>query len=73
MNNAEKYFNTQLKNKEFKQNLDAVSEQVDLEWELERVKSQIKNGEDKNLILKEIEKLQKFIHSSLFLTPSLRV
>lgn len=73
MNNAEKYFTEQLKNKEFKQNLDAVSEQVDLEWELERVKTQIKSGEDKNLILKEIEKLQKFIHSSLFLTPSLRV
>lgn len=66
MNNAQKYFNKQMKNQEFKDNLNAVSEQVDIEWELERVKTQIQNDIDKNIILGELEKLQNFVHNTMF-------
>jgi methionine salvage enolase-phosphatase E1 len=66
MNNAQKYFSQQLENKEFKNALNTVSEQVDIEWELERVKNQIKNDVDKNVILSELEKLQNFVHNTMF-------
>ena len=50
MNNAQKYFNKQMENQEFKDGLNAVSEQVDIEWELERVKTQIQDDTDKSFI-----------------------
>jgi len=68
MNNAEKYFNKQMKNEEFKNSLNAVSEQVDIEWELERVKTQIQNNTDKHIILNELEKLQNFVHNTMFVS-----
>jgi hypothetical protein len=68
MNNAQKYFARQMENQEFKDGFNAVSEQVDIEWELERVKTQIKNDEDKNIILSELEKLQNFVHNTMFAT-----
>jgi len=37
-----------------------ILEQVDIEWELERVKKQIQNNIDKNIIIYELEKLQTF-------------
>jgi len=67
MNNAEMYFNQQKRNPEFMENYNQVSEQVDIEWELERVKNQIQNGTDKNIIIAELEKLQSFIHQAIFL------
>jgi len=67
MNNAEIYFNQQKQNPEFIENYNQISEQVDIEWELERVKNQIKNGTDKNIIISELEKLQSFIHQAIFL------
>ncbi|MDX9796224.1 MAG: hypothetical protein RBT24_05290 [Arcobacteraceae bacterium] len=66
MNNAQKYFNKQMENQKFKDSLNAVSEQVDIEWELERVKTQIQNDTDKNVILSELEKLQNFVHNTMF-------
>jgi methionine salvage enolase-phosphatase E1 len=66
MNNAQKYFNKQMQNQEFKDSLNAVSEQVDIEWELERVKTQIQNNTDKSIILNELEKLQNFVHNTMF-------
>jgi len=67
MNNAEIYFNQQKQNPEFIETYNQISEQVDIEWELERVKNQIKNGIDKNIIISELEKLQSFIHQAIFL------
>jgi methionine salvage enolase-phosphatase E1 len=67
MNNAEMYFNQQKQNPEFIETYNQISEQVDIEWELERVKNQIKNGIDKNIIISELEKLQSFIHQAIFL------
>jgi len=67
MNNAEMYFNQQKQNPEFIETYNQISEQVDIEWELERVKNQIKNGIDKNIIISELEKLQSFIHQTIFL------
>ena len=66
MNNAEKYFEEQKQNAEFTQNYNEISQQVDIEWELERVKEHIKNDTAKNIILHEIEKLQNFIHKASF-------
>ena len=66
MNSAEKYFEEQKKNSEFTQSYNEISQQVDIEWELERVKEHIKNGYAKNIILQEIEKLQNFIHQATF-------
>ncbi len=66
MNNAEKYFEEQKQNVEFIQSYDEISQQVDIEWELERVKEHIKNNTAKNIILHEIEKLQNFIHKASF-------
>lgn len=73
MTNAEKYFNEQMKNKEFAKTYNEISEQVDIEWELERVKNQIENNIEKNIIIKELEKLQKFVHSSMFLAKQKEV
>ncbi len=66
MNNAEKYFEEQKQNVEFIESYDEISQQVDIEWELERVKEHIKNNTAKNIILHEIEKLQNFIHKASF-------
>jgi hypothetical protein len=68
MNNAQKYFAKQMENEEFKDSLNSVSEQIDIEWELERVKTQIKNNTDKSIILNELEKLQNFVHNTMFVT-----
>lgn len=68
MNNAQKYFNKQMENQEFKYSLNAISEQVDIEWELERVKTQIQNDTDKSIILRELEKLQNFVHNTMFVS-----
>ncbi len=66
MNTAETYFEEQKQNPEFVQSYNEISEQVDIEWELERVKQHIKNNTAKNIILQEIEKLQNFIHKTTF-------
>jgi hypothetical protein len=66
MTNAQKYFNEQMQNGEFSKCYNQISEQVDIEWELERVKNQILNNTEKSIITKEIEKLQKFVHNSMF-------
>jgi methionine salvage enolase-phosphatase E1 len=66
MNSAQSYFNQQMQNQEFKDTLNSISEQVDIEWELERVKTQIQNDTDKGTIIKELEKLQKFVHNTMF-------
>jgi len=67
MTNAEQYFQEQMKNKEFTQAYNEVSEQIDLEWRLERVKSYVKNNAEKNIIIQELEKLQEFVHNAVFL------
>jgi len=72
MNNAEIYFNQQKQNPEFVETYNQISEQVDIEWELERVKNQIKNGIDKNIIISELEKLQSFIHQAMFIPTQIR-
>ena len=66
MNTAEKYFEEQKRNPEFIQSYNEISEQVDIEWELERLKQHIKNNTAKEIILQEIEKLQNFIHKATF-------
>ena len=67
MNNAEMYFNKQKQNHEFIENYNQISKQIDIEWELERVKNQVQNDTDKNIIIAELEKLQSFIHKAIFL------
>ena len=66
MNNAEKYFEKQKQNIEFTQSYNEITQQIDIEWELERVKKHIENNYAKNTILQEIEKLQNFIHQATF-------
>ena len=66
MTNAQKYFDEQMQNKDFAQSYSEISEQIDIEWELERVKNQIQDNTEKNIIIKELEKLQEFVHSSMF-------
>jgi len=73
MNNAEKYFQQQKQNPEFNEQYQQISEQVDIEWELERMKNQIKKGIDKNIIIAQVEKLQDFIHQAMFIPQSNRV
>ncbi len=68
MTNGEKYFQEQMKNSEFKKNYLAVSEQIDIEWELERVKNHIQNNTEKNIIIQELEKLQSFVHNTMFIS-----
>ena len=67
MNNAERYFAKQKENLEFVESYNQISEQIDIEWELEKVKKHIEKDESKNIILREIEKLQKFIHNARFI------
>ena len=66
MNNAEKYFNQQKQNPDFVTSYNAISEQMDIEWELERVQKHIKEDYSKNIILEELAKLQNFIHQATF-------
>ena len=66
MTNAQRYFDEQMQNKDFAQSYSEISEQIDIEWELERVKNQIQDNTEKNIIIKELEKLQEFVHSSMF-------
>ena len=65
-NNAQKYFEKQKQNPEFVEHYSRISEQVDIEWELERVKNQLQSNVDKNLIITELEKLQHFMHEATF-------
>jgi hypothetical protein len=44
MNSAEQYFEQQKQNKEFTQSYNEITHQVDIEWELERVKNIIENN-----------------------------
>ena len=67
MTKAEQYFQEQMKNEEFAQAYSEVSEQVDLEWRLERVKTYVKDNAEKNIIIQELEKLQEFVHNAVFL------
>jgi len=73
MNNAEQYFNLQKQNPQFIQEYNQISEQVDIEWELERVKNQIQNNTDKNIIIEQLEKLQTFIHNTMFVQSNPRL
>ncbi len=68
MNNAEQYFDNQKQNKEFIVSYNAISEQVDIEWELERVKKHIEEDYSKNIILDELSKIQNFLHQATW-TP----
>ena len=70
MNNAEKYFNQQKENDNFLKSYNEISEQVDIEWELERVKNHIEDDYEKTVIINEIEELQQFIHQATFLPQS---
>jgi len=67
MTKAEQYFQEQMKNKNFAQAYSEVSEQVDLEWRLERVKTYVKDNAEKNIIIQELEKLQEFVQNAVFL------
>ena len=49
MNSAEQYFYKQKESQEFLEIYNEISEQVNIQWELERVKTQIKN----NIIITE--------------------
>ena len=53
MNNADKYFEQQKQNTEFTQSYNEITQQVDIEWELERVKKHIENNYAKKTILQE--------------------
>ncbi len=66
MINAQNYFNKQMENNEFSQSYNDISEQVDIEWELERLKKQIQDNIEHNIIIKQLEKLQIFVHNSMF-------
>ena len=66
MNNAEMYFNQQKQNSDFVDSYNQISEQVDIEWELERLKNQIQKDTNKNIIIARLEKLQSFIHQNIF-------
>ena len=72
MNNAEKYFELQKQNPEFIESYNQISEQVDIEWELEKVKNHIKKGVDKNIIISELEKLQNFIHQAIYIPKHIK-
>ncbi len=67
MTKAEQYFQEQMSNKEFAKAYNEISEQIDLEWELERLKKQIQNNAEKNIIIQELEKLQEFVRNAMFL------
>jgi len=55
---AEKYFQKQMKDSEFKKVYEEISEQVNIEWELERIKENILKNMDTKLIVQDIERLQ---------------
>ena len=67
LHNAQKYFDQQKQNNEFMECYRAVSEQVDIEWELERVKKHIEADYEKKIVLSELENLQNFIHQATFI------
>ncbi len=71
MNNAEKYFDQQKQNDEFTKSYNAISEQIDIEWELERVKKHIEADYEKSIVLRELENLQNFIHKATFIPQQL--
>jgi hypothetical protein len=73
MNSAEKYFDQQKQNPKFLKEYNQISEQIDIEWELERVKNQIQNNADKNSIIEQLEKLQTFIRSTMFIQTNSKV
>ena len=52
MNNAEQYFQTQKQNPEFIENYNQISEQIDIEWELERVKNSYTKKVKKQISIK---------------------
>jgi hypothetical protein len=62
---AEKYFQKQMKNSEFKKVYEEISEQVNIEWELERIKENILKNMDTKLIVQDIERLQAQFAKSL--------
>jgi hypothetical protein len=68
MTKAEQYFKEQMNNKKFAKAYGEISKQVDLEWELERLKNQVKNNAEKSIIIQELEKLQEFVRNAIFLT-----
>jgi len=68
MTKAEQYFQEQMNNKKFAKAYSEISEQVDLEWELERVKKHVQNNAEKNIIIQELEKLQEFVRNAMFLS-----
>ena len=65
MTEAEKYFQKQMKNSEFKKVYEEISEQVNIEWELERIKENILKNMDTKLIVQDIERLQAQFAKSL--------
>ena len=65
MTEAEKYFQKQMKNSEFKKVYEEISEQVNIEWELERIKENILKNMDTKLIVQDIERLQVQFAKSL--------
>ena len=65
MTEAEKYFQKQMKNSEFKKVYEEISEQVNIEWELERIKENILKNMDAKLIVQDIERLQAQFAKSL--------
>lgn len=69
MTKAEQYFQNKMKSSsEFKDAYNSVSEQIDIEWELERVKGHIQNNTEKNIIIAELEKLQNYVHNTMFVS-----
>jgi hypothetical protein len=68
MTKAEQYFKEQMNNEKFAKVYGEISKQVDLEWELERLKNQVKNNAEKSIIIQELEKLQEFVRNTMFLT-----
>ncbi|RLA75709.1 MAG: hypothetical protein DRG11_00470 [Epsilonproteobacteria bacterium] len=64
MNNVEQYFDNQKQNKEFIVSYNAISEQVDIELELERVKKHIEEDYSKNIILDELSKIQNYLYQA---------
>jgi hypothetical protein len=67
MTKAEQYFKEQMNNEKFAKAYGEISKQVDLEWELERLKNQVKNNAEKSVIIQELEKLQEFVRNAMFL------
>ena len=64
MNIAEKYFNEQKQDPDFIASYNSISEKVDIEWELERLKQYIQKDYEKKVILDVLERLQSIIHQA---------